>query len=249
MRSYISLLQSRLSWGTTLNGAAIVAFVLGLLCLALPNLQVMMDFTLFNSLLAPLYLLIGIHIGGVYWLLSIPLGLFHSMTGTNGFTWLVACCLMLWLAIVWVWLCLAVFGRKTSLWRGYRFRWLMPLLLGLLSLLWISRIPLSLTFAYHKPALEKLADQVMVAPVNSEEFVAPRQLGLFQVYKASRLSPTIVSLPIDSHWAAQGFVRDLSRQPNQLAANTYSLAPSSNSGDQELFYLGDGWYVFQNLFD
>jgi hypothetical protein len=59
----------------------------------------------------------------------------------------------------------------------------------------------------------------------------------------------ITSIEIEGNWAHQGFVRDLSHQPNAFQASTFSLAPASNNGDQTIFYLGDGWYVFQNLFD
>ncbi len=243
-------------FGLALNGGALIAFALGLVCCALPGLQVIMDLTIPNVVFAPLYLLIGIHVAGIYWLVSLPLALLHRLTGVqddlsldNGFTLVVAVCMILWLVLVWAWGCYAVFARKASTWRLNRFRWLTPLLLGLLSVLWISHIPLSLTFAYHKPALEQLANQVMASPSGRQEFAPPRRLGIFDVHMASRKSPTIISIVIDSNWAAQGFVRDLSRKPGGLAANTYSLAPGSNNGDQELFSLGDGWYVFQNLFD
>lgn len=243
-------------FGLALNGGAIIAFALGLVCCALPGLQVIMDLTIPNVMFAPLYLLIGIHIAGIYWLVSLPLAVMHKLTGTqdnlslsNGFTLIVAACMILWLVIVWVWGYYAVFARKASTWRLNRFRWLPPLLLGLLSVLWISHIPLSLTLAYHRSALEQLANQVMSSPSGSQEFTPPQRLGIFDVHMVSRKSATIISIVIDSNWAAQGFVRDLSRKPGGLAANTYSLAPESNHGDQELFYLGDGWYVFQNLFD
>lgn len=242
--------------GRILNGGAIVAFILGLVCCALPGLQVIINLTLPNVLLSPLYLLMGIHIGGLFWLVSLPMALWHRLTGVpdpisleNGWTLVSAVCMILWLVLVWAWGCYIVFARKTSTWRLNRWKWLTPLLFGLLSLIWIGHIPLSLTFAYHKPGLEQLADRVMASPSEMQEFEPPRKLGIFDVYFVSRHSPTIASVAIEGNWAAQGFVRDLSRKPGGLVANTYSLAPASNNGDQELFYLGDGWYVFQNLFD
>ncbi len=239
-----------------MNGSAIVAFVLGLVCCALPGLQVVMDLTVRNVILSPLYLLMGIHIAGIYWLVLIPLGVIHALTGVqdnfalgNGFTWVVATCMILWLGIVWAWIGCAVFFRKNLIWRSHRFRWFAPLLLGFLSLIWISHIPLSLTFAYHQPALEQLANRITASPAASLDYNPPQKLGIFDVHHGSRLSATITSIAIDSPWAAQGFVRDASRKPNGLTASTYSLAPGSNNGDQELFYLSDGWYLFQNLFD
>lgn len=242
------------SLGLALNVLAIVAFSLGLICIALPGLQMILDLSLRNLVFAPLYFLVGIHIGGIFWLVVLPVEAIRWLTGNtvepmNGFTAIVAVCLILWLAIVWGWVVYAVVALKTSLWRFNRLRWLPPLLLGLLSLLWISHIPLSLTLTYHKPAFNQLVEPVMASPSGRQEFTPARKLGVFEVKGVYRESKTIASIEIDSNWVAQGFVRDLSGQPDGLAANTYSLAPGSNPGDQELFYLGDGWYVFQNLFD
>lgn len=238
-----------------LNGGAIVAFALGLVCCALPNLQVMIELTIFNVVFAPFYLLIGIHIAGIYWLVSLPFGLIHALTGTqddlslnNGFTWVVIICMVLWLIIVWAWIGYTVFARKLAAWHSNRYRWLAPLLLGLLSLLWISHIPLSLTFAYHKPGLEQLANQVMADSLKKQEFIPPLKLGVFDAHSALRESEAIVAIIIDSNWAVEGFIRDSSRRPGGLAAGVYGLA-SGSTGKDELFYLGDGWYVLQNLFD
>ncbi|HEY9632203.1 MAG TPA: hypothetical protein V6D14_02285 [Coleofasciculaceae cyanobacterium] len=41
----------------------------------------------------------------------------------------------------------------------------------------------------------------------------------------------------------------MSRKPGGFQANTFSLAPGSGTFSQEIFYLGDGWYAFQNIFD
>jgi hypothetical protein len=242
-------------FGRLLNGGAIIAFALGLVCCALPNLQVIMHTTLKNVVFAPLYLLIAIHIAGIYWLVSLPLAVMHTLTGSqhylslrNEFTLIAASCMILWLTIIWVWTYYAIFARNAPMWRLNQFRWLAPLLLVLLSLLWISHIPLSLTFACHRPALEQLADQVISASPEKQEFIPPRKLGVFDVRMGVRQSEVIAAIEIDSFWAFQGFVRNLSRKPGNLPDRTRNLT-SGSAGDDELFYWEDGWYLVQNLFD
>ena len=92
----------------------------------------------------------------------------------------------------------------------------------------------------------------MAEPSGKIDFTPVKPMGTFSISGAFRQSKTIASIETTSDhslWAHEGFVRDLSRKPGGLKADTYSLAPYSNFGDQEIFYLRDGWYVFQNLFD
>ncbi|HEY9605985.1 MAG TPA: hypothetical protein V6C85_30540 [Allocoleopsis sp.] len=194
-------------FGSLFNLMVVVAFVLGLLCSAMPGLHI--------KLLLP--------------------------------------CMLLWLAIALVWILRAFRVKKLLVWCWTRLNWgFAPMMLLVLSILWAAHIPLSINFALHKSGFERLADLAMAEPSGKIDFTPNQPMGLFSISGAFRLSPTIASIETtseDSLWAHEGFVRDLSRKPGGLKANTYSLAPYSNNGDQDIFYLSDGWYVFQNLFD
>ena len=124
--------------------------------------------------------------------------------------------------------------------------------LWLLSILWATHIPLSVSVAFHKAAFEKLADQVMLEPSGKKDFTPNQPMGIYSVSGLFRQSKTIASIETTNEhslWAHEGFVRDLSRKPGGFQANTFSLAPGSGTFSQEIFYLGDGWYAFQNIFD
>ena len=96
------------------------------------------------------------------------------------------------------------------------------------------------------------SDRVIAEPSGKIDFTPIKPMGTFSISGAFRQSKIIASIETTSDhslWTHEGFVRDLSRKPGGLKANTYSLVPYSNNGDQDIVYLGDGWYVFQNLLD
>jgi hypothetical protein len=100
-----------------------------------------------------------------------------------------------------------------------------------LSILWATHIPLSVNFAFHKSGFEKLSDRVMAEPSGKIDFTPVKPMGTFSISGEFRQSKTIASIETTSDhslWAHEGFVRDLSRKPGGLQANTYSLAPYSN---------------------
>lgn len=234
------------------NQMVFLAFALGLFCFSLPGLHNILEPNLFNVLVAPLYFLLFIHLMSLFGAVSA----FHPR-GDSSMTYITVIflpCMLLWLAIVWSWVIGAILGeRESSIWGGQPLnRWFAPIMLWLLSILWATHIPLSVNFALHKSGFEKLADRVMAEPSGNIDFTPTQPMGIFSISGAFRQSKTIASIETTSEhglWAHEGFVRDLSRKPGGLQANTYSLAPYSNNGDQDIWYLGDGWYVFQNLLD
>ncbi|HEY9725428.1 MAG TPA: hypothetical protein V6D50_03175 [Chroococcales cyanobacterium] len=236
-------------FGSPFNVTVLVAFALGLFCGAMPGLHAIREPSIIDVLVAPLYFLLDIHLNTLMGLLSAfqPIG----NSPIPYITTIFLPCMLLWLAIVWVWILHAI--DKSSVWRRQRLDWwLAPIMLWVLSILWATHIPLSINFALHKSAFEKLADRVVAEPSGKIDFTPNQPMGLFSISGAFRLSPTIASIETTSEqglWAHEGFVRDLSRKLGGLKANTYSLAPGSNNGEQDIVYLGDGWYVFQNLFD
>lgn len=151
-------------------------------------------------------------------------------------------------------------------------RWLTaPLLAIALYGLWFTQLPLKANFALHKGTLESIADAAIAAPSGTVTFNPARSVGALKISTAHRLprgydgpfdwdksedvfdkkarEQSVTSLPIQGFWAHQGYVRDLSRQPGEIEAITFSFEQHSNNGDQEIFYLWDGWYAFQNLLD
>lgn len=151
-------------------------------------------------------------------------------------------------------------------------RWLTaPLLAIALYGLWFTQLPLKANFAFHKGTLERIADEAIAAPNGTLEFAPAQSVGPVQIeiahrlplsndgpadwgkrsgmYEKKALEQSVVSIPIRGFWAHQGYVRDLSRQPGEIEAHTFSFEQNSNNGDQEIFYLWDGWYAFQNLLD
>ena len=234
-----------------LNAIVLLAFALGLFCFSLPGLHNILEPNLVNVLAAPLYFLLFIHLMSLFGLLSA-----FPPRGDSFLTYITAIfvpCMLLWLAIAWFWVIRAIGVRESSVWGWQRsYGWFAPIMLWLLSILWATHIPLSVNFAFHKSGFEKLADRVMAEPSGKIDFTPTQPMGIFSISGAFRQSKTIASIETTSEhglWAHEGFVRDLSRKPGGLQANTYSLAPYSNNGDQDIWYLGDGWYVFQNLFD
>lgn len=233
------------------NAIVVLAFALGLFCFSLPGLHNILESNLFHVLVAPLYFLLLIHLMSLFGVMSA----FHPR-GDSSLTYITVIflpCMLLWLAIVWFWVIRAIGVREPLLWGEQPLNaWFAPIMLWLLSILWATHIPLSVNFAFHKSGFEKLADRVMAAPSGKIDFTPNQPMGIFSISGAFRQSQTIASIETTSEhglWAHEGFVRDLSRKPGGLQANTYSLAPYSNHGDQDIWYLGDGWYVFQNLFD
>lgn len=233
------------------NALVVVAFVLGLFCFSMPGLHIILERNLINLVAAPLYFLVFIHLTSLLGVLIAfnPRG--NSLISQISVIFLP--CMVLWIAITWSWVIHTILARKFSTRHWQRFsRWFAPVMLWVLSLLWVAQIPLSVNFAFHKAGFEKLADHVMVEPSGIKDFTPNQQMGIFSISGLFRRSQTIASIETTSEhslWAHEGFVRDLSRKPRGLKAYTYSLAPGSNNGDQDIFYLGDGWYVFQNLFD
>ena len=242
--------------GLVFNAMVVVAFVLGLFCYSLPGLHIVLNPSIINVLLAPLYFLAFIHVTALVALVSLLFWL--STLGTDSSITYVSAiffpCMLLWLVLVWVWvLHPPVPVKKLSVRRWQRYKgWFAPMMLWVLSILWATHIPLSVNFSFHKSEFEKLSDRVMAEPSGKIDFTPVKPMGIFSISGAFRQSKTIASIETTSDhslWAHEGFVRDLSRKPGGLQANTYSLAPYSNNGDQDIVYLGDGWYVFQNLLD
>lgn len=175
---------------------------------------------------------------------------------------------LLWFSILLIWAsragyCLIKAPRSLKQFRW----WITPLLAWILSLIWATHLLLWINFTLHKPELEKMTDRVNLATSQNKvvEFNQSQKIGMFEilgiyrVYNKSdssqnnpEIAPTttnVTSIEIEGKWAHQGFVRDLSRKPGGFKAIYFSFAPGSNNGDQDFFYLGDGWYAFQNLFD
>lgn len=220
--------QSAPAPGLFINGLALFAFFISLYCCTTPALQVLPSTDFFSILLAPLLFILFIHIGLMSWM-------------------------SIWVIVIWSWIIFAICSAEESNRRRHSLRWwIAPVLLGLLLILWVSHIPVAINFALHKPALEKLADWVEAQPTPWVD--VEQQIGNFQVIGGYKLgdgtTPTgKVSLIIEGSGAYQGFIRDASRQANGFEAITYTLAPGSNNGDQDIFYFWQGWYVFQNYFD
>ncbi|HEY9650118.1 MAG TPA: hypothetical protein V6C95_05610 [Coleofasciculaceae cyanobacterium] len=214
--------------GLFINGLAIAAFLISLYCCTTPALQILPSNDFFSLLIAPLQFTLFIHLGLMSWM-------------------------SIWVIVIWSWILWAISSARVSNQRGHLIRWwLAPVLLGILLILWVSHIPLAINFAVHKPAFEKLADWVESQPSHLVDI--EQKIGNFQVIGGYKLgdgtTPTRkVSLSIEGIGAYQGFIRDASRQANRFDRITYTLAPGSNNGDQDIYYFGDGWYVFQNYFD
>ena len=242
--------------GLVFNAMVVIAFALSLFCCSMPGLQIILERNIVNVLAAPLYFLAFIHLVNLIWVANLMGWLIAVARGDSSITYVTSIfipSMFFWLVIVWIWAIRAIRIGKSSSRHSARFRWwFAPMILWGLSILWATYIPLSVSFALHKPAFEKLADRVMAESSGKIDFTPIKPMGIFSISGAYRRSKTIASIETTSEhslWAHEGFVRDLSRKPGGLKANTYSLAPDSNNGDQDIFYLGDGWYVFQNLFD
>lgn len=245
--------------GLVFNTMVVVAFVLGLFCYSMPGLHIMLKPSIVNVLLAPFYFFVLIHVMSLVGLAEL-IGWLSTLgkadSSITDVTAILLPCMLLWFAIAWNWI-IGTIGtirvKKLSV-RGWQRlnRWFAPIMLLVLSILWATHIPLSVNFALHKSGFEKLCDRVMAEPSGKIDFTPNQPMGRFSISGAFRQSKSIASIETTSKhslWAHEGFVRDLSRKPGGLKANTYSLAPYSNNGDQDIFYLDDGWYVFQNLFD
>jgi hypothetical protein len=239
--------------GKIFNGIAFFSFATLLFCFLSPSYQMIDQLSIANIILAPAKLF-----------LYSPLIILFSLLDLSwdSLAWL------LWFSILLIWAIRAGYcvikvprSLKQLPW------WITPLLGWILSLIWATHLLLWLNFTIHKPELEKIADRVNVTTSQNKalEFKPSQKIGTFEVIGVYRvydksdsaqnnpeIAPTttnVTSIEIDGKWAHQGFVRDLSRKPGGFKAINFSFAPHSNNGDQEIFYLGDGWYVFQNLFD
>ncbi|MEW6497276.1 MAG: hypothetical protein AB1589_32955 [Cyanobacteriota bacterium] len=250
-------LNQRKAPGFVFNAMVVVAFVMGLFCYSMPGLHLVLKPNILNVLLAPLYFLAFIHLTALLALMALPPWLSSLGTADSLITYVSAIffpCMLLWLVLVWLWILHRLIPvEEISVQRWQRLKeWFAPIMLWVLSILWATHIPLSVNFALHKSGFEKLADRAMAKPSGFIDFTPVKPMGIFFISGAFRQSKTIASIETTSEhglWAHEGFVRDLSRKPDGFKANTYSLAPYSNNGDQDIFYLGDGWYVFQNLID
>lgn len=235
--------------GKIFNSLAFFCFATILCCFLSPSYQILDPIDLTNIILAP-----------VKFIWYIPLILLSSLSNLSwdSLAWL------LWLSILLIWVYSLINAR---LWLKQFRWWITPLLAWILSLIWATHLLLWINFTLYKPALEKLADRVKVATSQNKvlEFNPSQKIGIFEIIGVYRvydqsesapdnlaISPTttnVTSIEIEGKWAHQGFVRDLSRKAGGFKARNFSLAPGSNNGDQNIFYLGDGWYAFQNLFD
>lgn len=179
----------------------------------------------------------------------------------------------LWLGLFWSWLLKVLvsvirasfsFANLAKQWQNPQW-WILPGLALCLCGIWATKLPVKATFLMSKPALEEMADVAITEGTQTE--LGFKLAGVYPVLGTYRLAdnyfpanpnypeepPTafekIASVEIAGVWAHQGFVRDLAREPGGFEPDTFSLATNSNNHDQELFYLWDGWYIFQNYFD
>ncbi|MEG4231393.1 hypothetical protein QUA40_04630 [Microcoleus sp. Pol11C3] len=239
----------KVSSGKIFNSIAFFSFATTLCCFLSPSYQILDPIDIINIILAPVKLI-----------LYLPLILLFSFSNWSwdSLAWL------LWLSILLIWAYSLINAR---LWLKQFRWWITPLLAWILSLIWATHLLLWFNFTLYKPALEKIADSVKVATSQNKvlEFNPSQKIGIFEilgvyrVYDQSEPAPdnlailptttNVTSIEIEGKWAHQGFVRDLSRKAGGFQAINFSFAPGSNNGDQNIFYLGDGWYAFQNLFD
>lgn len=241
--------RSSVTFPVILNCLAIVAFVLGIFCCMMPGLQVLPNDRGLGIILAPLQFIGDLHLGVLLSIVIIlspftyPLGLFLLYNS-------------LWLIALWGWLVVRIHSR----WHHHRRKqplektpaWLIPLLASGLCLLWMTHLPLSISLTFHRPQLAALVEQVRTSPTGKLEFSIPQQVGLYSVRAVFRISDRVSSIVLNekqSLWAYAGFAYEADPQTGTLDPRQKSLAPGSNNGDQDLLYLGEGWYAFQNLFD
>lgn len=157
-----------------------------------------------------------------------------------------------------------------------RFSWarwaVAPALILVLHLLWSTQLPMKVVFAMQKPALEEIADQAIAAPSGEVIFKKNQMAGLAEAFATYRLplsndpqaweeseqaqyekkaaEKSVTSILIHTGWVQAGYVRDLSRKPGELTETLFRLAPESKfNNNQALYYLGDGWYAYQNAID
>ncbi len=215
-------------FGIVINGLAIAAFIISLYCCATPGLQILTDTTLSGILFAPGNFLLSVHLGLMSWM-------------------------GLWVIVFWGWvICLLHYWRtRNRRWQWMQW-WIAPLLLWLISLLWVTHVPIALNFSVHRSVLEQLGNTVSQQSQNWVDL--NQKIGSFQVIGGSKLMNAEgftgkIAIAIEGIGAYQGFIRDNSCKASALAPNTYSFAPGSNNGDQSIYPLWDGWYIFQNYFD
>jgi hypothetical protein len=245
-----------------INGAAAIAFGLALVCCLSPGLQPLPTGTGFELLLSPLMGLLFLHLMG-------PLAILGVWgTGLGAVSGPLLCFVgasVFWLVALWGWLA----GAARSLWRRWRARdrrpflpltvrrrsLVVPVLYGLLLLLWWSHGLLLVSAIVHREGLTQLAQTQTARPFDPNGAIfetVDQPVGLFRVAAVGQVAPGVVALvnhPGHGIWAYDGFVWVA---PDAIAAfdpNAQSLGPGSNTGDQDAIALGNGWYAFQNWFD
>ncbi|MEM9092372.1 MAG: hypothetical protein AAGC93_27030 [Cyanobacteria bacterium P01_F01_bin.53] len=126
-------------------------------------------------------------------------------------------------------------------------------------------MPLKVSFQLAKPTLEQVADEAIAPPDGVLHLSKSKQAGPFSIVGAYRLDKDLTwgntsealstdaskqsaSIEILGFWVHQGFMRDRSQPISQNESRSFNLV-SGSSGTDEVFYLGDGWYAFQNYLD
>jgi len=152
-------------------------------------------------------------------------------------------------------------------------RWAVaPVLILLLQGVWETQLPMKLAFSMQKPGLEQIADQAIAAASGEVIFEDAQRVGLAEPFAAYRLplsndtdawedseqaqyekkaaDKSVASILIHTGWEHAGYVCDLSRKPDELTGTLFRLDPKSKFNyNQTLYYLGDGWYAYQNSID
>lgn len=182
---------------------------------------------------------------------------------------------LLWLLVFWSWLLKLIalcfrhsFRWQTRLphWRSPRW-WMVPVLALTLCGLWSTRLPLKVAFQFAKPTLNQVADAAIASPNGVLQLPPLKQAGPFAIIGAYRLDENLgwgsaepstdasddisersASIEIPGFWVHQGFMRDFSQPEGRHESQSFGLV-SGSSGTDEVFYLGDGWYAFQNYLD
>lgn len=185
---------------------------------------------------------------------------------------------LFWLLLFWSWLLklVSLLFRSSFRWRvilshGRSPRWwILPVLALTLCGLWSTRLPLKIAFQLAKPTLEQVADAAIASPDGVLQLPRLKQAGPFSIIGGYRLDKDLgwgntseflssevlpddiskqnASIEILGFWVHQGFMRDRSQPEGQHESQSFNLV-SGSSGTDEVFYLGDGWYAFQNYLD
>lgn len=245
-----------------INGAAAIGFGLALVCCLSPGLQPLPRGTGAELLLSPLNGLLFLHLMG-------PLAVLGTLgTGMAVVPGPLLCFVgatVCWLVALWGWLA----GALRSLWRRWRSRdrrpflpltvrrrsLVVPVLYGLLLLLWWSHGPLLVSLIVHREGLTQLAQPQTARTFDPNGVIfatVDEPVGLFRVAAVGQVAPGVVALvnrPGHGIWAYDGFAWVAPDAIADFDPKRQSLGPGSNGGDQDAIALGDGWFAFQNWFD